>query len=178
MERAQSLKALGLDNLGRVYWDLPTPALYEEAIRRYEGTLSHLGPLIVRTGRHTGRLPKDKFLVREPSSEGKIWWGKVNRPMELPKFEALQHRLSAYLQGKDVFIQNLYAGADERYRVPIRIVTERAWHALFARNMFIRELDPERLKEHEPEFTIIHAPNFQAVPEIDGTNSGAFVVLH
>ncbi len=178
MQSAESLKYLGLENLGRVYADLPTPALYEESIRRYEGMLSHLGPLVVRTGQHTGRLPRDKFLVHEPSSESKIWWGKVNRPMEVARFNALNHRLSAYLQGKDVFVQNLYAGADERYRLPIRIVTERAWHALFARNMFIRELDTDRLTTHVPEFTVIHAPNFHAVPEIDGTNSGAFVVLH
>jgi len=178
MEKAQKLKHLGLENLGRVYWNLPTPALYEEAIRRYEGMLSHLGPLVVRTGQNTGRLPKDKFLVREPSSESKIWWGNVNRPIEAARFEALKHRLCAYLQGKDVFIEDCYAGADERFRVPIRVVAERAWHALFARNMFIRELDSKRLARHAPEFTLIHVPNFQAVPEIDGTNSAAFVVLH
>ncbi len=178
MQTAERLKYLGLDNLGRVYWNLPTPALYEEAIRRYEGMLSHLGPLVVRTGQHTGRLPRDKFLVREPSSEAKIWWGKVNRPMDVAKFQALKHRLGAYLQGKDVFVENCYAGAEERYRVPIRIVAERAWHAMFARNMFIRELDDSRLDQHHPEFTIIHVPNFNAVPEIDGTNSAAFVVLH
>lgn len=178
MKSVNDLKDLGLENLGQTHWNLPTPALYEEAIRRYEGMLSHLGPLVVRTGQHTGRLPKDKFLVREPSSEGKIWWGKVNRPMDAGKFDALQHRLSAYLQGKDVFIENCYAGADERYRLPIRVVTERAWHALFARNMFVRELTPERRVRHAPDFTVIHAPAFHAVPEIDGTNSGAFVVLH
>jgi phosphoenolpyruvate carboxykinase (ATP) len=178
MQTAQFLQDLGLENLGRVYWNLPTPALYEEAIRRYEGMLSHLGPLVVRTGQHTGRLPKDKFLVREPSSESKIWWGKINRPIEPGKFEALYHRLCAYLQGKDVFVENCYAGADERYRLPIRIVAERAWHAMFARNMFVRELDPALLGQHRAEFTVIHAPSFHAVPEIDGTNSAAFVVLH
>ncbi len=178
MEETADLKYLGLENLGQGHWDLPTPALYEEAIRRYEGMLSHLGPLVVRTGQHTGRLPRDKFLVREPSSESKIWWGKVNRPMEAAKFEALLHRLSAYLQGKDVFVENCYAGADERYRIPIRVVTERAWHALFARNMFVRELDTERLARHVPACTVIHTPGFHAVPEIDGTNSAAFVVLH
>jgi phosphoenolpyruvate carboxykinase (ATP) len=133
MDTAHDLKYLGLENLGRVYWNLPTPALYEEAIRRYEGMLSHLGPLVVRTGQHTGRLPKDKFLVREPSSEGKIWWGKVNRPMEEANFETLKRRLCAYLQGKDVFIENCYAGADERYRIPIRVVATKAWHTMFAR---------------------------------------------
>ena len=98
--------------------------------------------------------------------------------MEFDKFEALKHRLCAYLQGKDVFIEDLYAGADDRYRIPIRIIAEKAWHALFARNLFIRELDGERLAQHAPQFTILHARNFNAVPEIDGTNSAAFIVLH
>ena len=177
-DRHNSLKRLGLDNLGHDYWDLPTPALYEEAIRRYEGMLSHLGPLVIRTGQYTGRLPKDKFLIREPSSESKIWWGKVNRPLEAAKFDALKHRLCAYLQGKDIFIENCYAGADERYRLPIRIISERAAHALFARTMFIRELNLEKLAHHHPEFTVLHAPNFHADPEIDGTHSEAFVLLH
>jgi phosphoenolpyruvate carboxykinase (ATP) len=176
--KLESLRRLGLTNLGRVHWDLPTSALYEEAIRRYEGGLSHLGPLVVRTGQYTGRLPKDKFFVREPSSEAKIWWGKVNRPVEPAKFEAIKHRLCAYLQGKDLFIENCHAGADERYRVPARIIAEKAWHALFARNMFIRELDPERIARHQPEFTVIHAPDFRADPEVDGTRSDAFVMLH
>ena len=114
----ENLKQLGLENLGDVHWNLSTPALYEEAIRRYEGLLSHLGPLVVRTGQFTGRLPKDKFIVREPSSESKVWWGKVNRPIAPDKFDALHHRLCAYLQGKDIFIEDCYAGADERYRLP------------------------------------------------------------
>lgn len=177
-DRHNSLKRLGLDNLGHDYWDLPTPALYEEAIRRYEGMLSHLGPLVVRTGQYTGRLPKDKFLVREPSSESKIWWGKINRPIEPARFETLKNRLCAYLQGKDIFIENCYAGTDERFRIPIRVISERATHALFARTMFIRELDAEKLSRHEPEFTVLHAPNFHADPEIDGTHSDAFVILH
>jgi len=174
----ESLKQLGLENLGQLHWNLSTPALYEEAIRRYEGLLSHLGPLVVRTGQFTGRLPKDKFIVREPSSESKVWWGKVNRPIAPDKFDALHHRLCAYLQGKDLFIEDCYAGADERYRLPIRIISERAWHTLFARTMFIRELDPEKLARHQPEFTVIHAPHFHADPTVDGTHSEAFVLLH
>jgi len=174
----ESLKHLGLDNLGHVYWDLPTPALYEESIRRYEAALSHLGPLVMRTGQYTGRLPKDKFLVREPSSENKIWWGKINRPLDAEKLDALKYRLCAYLQGKDIFIENCYAGADENYRVPIRIISERATAALFARTMFIRELNLEKLAQHVPEFTVLHAPNFHADPEIDGTHSEAFVLIH
>ena len=176
--REESLKHLGLSNLGRVSWDLPTAALYEESIRRYEAAVSHLGPLVIRTGQYTGRLPKDKFFVREPSSESKICWGKINQPMAADKFETLKARLCAYLQGKDIFIENCYAGADEHYRVPIRIISERATAALFARTMFIRELDLDKLGHHVPEFTVLHAPDFHADPATDGTHSEAFVLLH
>jgi phosphoenolpyruvate carboxykinase (ATP) len=177
LHKVESLTHLGLENLGNVYWDLPAPALYEEAIRRHEGMLSHLGPLVVRTGQYTGRLPNDKFFVREPSSESKIGWGKVNRSIEPEDFAAIKERLCAYLQGKDLFIQDCYAGADDRYRVPIRIISEHAWPALFARNMFIRELDAAKLAAHKPEFTVIHAPNFHAEPGIDGMHSEAFILL-
>jgi phosphoenolpyruvate carboxykinase (ATP) len=176
--REESLKHLGLSNPGHVYWDLSTPALYEEVIRRYEGSLSHLGSIVLRTGQHTGRLPQDKFLVREPASEDRIWWGKVNQPLTQEKFEALKYRLCAYLQGKDIFIENCYAGADVNHRLPIRIISERVSAALFARTMFIRELNLEKLEQHVPGFTVIHAPNFHANPEIDGTHSEAFVLLH
>ncbi len=152
--------------------------LYQKALQKQEGVLGHLGPLVVQTGRYTGRLPKDKFLVREPSSEPRIWWGKVNRPMEEAQFEALRRRLCAHLRERELFVQNCYAGADERYRIPVRVVTEQAWHALFARNMFVRELDPERLSHFVPDFRILHAPGFHAVPERDGTHSEAFVVVH
>jgi phosphoenolpyruvate carboxykinase (ATP) len=173
-----NLKELGLDNLGAVYQNLSTPALYEEAIRRHEGSLSHLGPIVIRTGQYTGRVPRDKFLIREPGSENKICWGKVNRPMDPEKFDALKHRLCTYLQGKDIFVENCYAGADTQYRVPIRVISERAIGALFARTMFVRELDANKLEQHVPEFTLIHAPSFLADPEIDGTRSEAFVLLH
>lgn len=176
--REESIRDLGLENLGHVYWDAPTSALYEEAIRRYEAALSHLGPLVVRTGQHTGRLPHDKFFVREASSEKNICWGKINRPIDAAKFDGLKSRLCAYLQGKDIFIQNCYAGADEQYRIPIRIISERASAALFARTMFIRELDLEKLAQHVPEFTVLHVPDFHADPDIDGTHSEAFVLLH
>jgi phosphoenolpyruvate carboxykinase (ATP) len=168
----------GLENLGNLHWNLPTPVLYEEAIRRHEGMLAHLGPLVIKTGHYTGRLPKDKFFVKEPSSETKIWWGKVNRPFEPAKFDALKQRVSAYLQGKDLFIEDCYVGADIKYRLPIRIITEKASYALFARNMLIREMDAQKLADHIPEFTVIHAPNFHAEPEVDGTHSDAFILLN
>ncbi len=172
------LEAHGITNVDTVYWNLPTPALYEQAVRRREGHIAHLGPLVVRTGQHTGRSPNDKFIVREPSSEGKVWWGKINRPFDPGKFEGLHHRLLAYLQGRDLFVQNCYAGADPAYRIPIRIITETAWHNLFARTMFILEPDPAKLAAHVPDFTVINAPNFHALPEVDGTNSQVFIVVN
>ncbi|HEX2623579.1 MAG TPA: phosphoenolpyruvate carboxykinase [Phototrophicaceae bacterium] len=172
----------GLENHGiahahTIYWNLSTPALYEETISRREGRIAHLGPLVVRTGQHTGRSPKDKYVVREPSSEGHIWWGDVNRPMEPEKYEQLKARMLAYTAGKDLFVQDCYAGADQNYRLPIRVVTERAWHSLFARNMFIQVPD-EELTTHRPEFTVIDIPSFHAKPEEDETRSVVFIVIN
>lgn len=167
----------GIKNVNTVYWNLATPLLYEEAIRRREGRLLHLGPLVVRTGQHTGRSPNDKFIVREPSSEDKIWWGKVNKGMDPTQFEGLHRRMLAYLQGKDLFVQDCFAGADLQYRLPIRVITETAWHNLFARNMFI-QARPEELAAHVPQFTVINAPGFHADPDTDGTRSAVFIVIH
>jgi phosphoenolpyruvate carboxykinase (ATP) len=167
----------GIQNINAVYWNLSTPLLYEEAIRRREARLAHLGPLVVRTGQHTGRSPNDKFIVHEPTSADKIWWGKVNRAMEPGQFQALHHRMLAYLQDKDLFVQDCFAGADPEYRLPIRIITETAWHSLFARNMFI-QAKPEELATHVPRFTVINAPGFHANPEVDGTHSEVFIVIH
>lgn len=172
------LEALGFENLGRVYWDLPTPALYEEAIKRREGLLSHLGPLVVRTGQYTGRSPNDKFLVEEPEITDKIWWGTVNQPISVEKYERLRSRILGYLQARDLYVQEVYAGAAAEHRINIQIVTESAWHALFARNMFILEVFREKLRAFQPDYTVIHVPNFKAVPNVDGTNSEAFVILH
>ena len=171
------LEKHGIKNTGFVYWNLSTPILYEEAIRRREGHMAHLGPLVVRTGEHTGRSPNDKFVVREPTSEDKVWWGAVNKAMETEHFASLQNRLLAYLQGKDLFIQDCFAGADPAYRLPIRVITETAWHNLFARNMFI-QAKAQELAEHTPQFTVINAPNFHAVPDVDGTRSVVFIVIH
>ena len=178
VDKNASLKEIGINNTGEIYWNLPTAALYEEAIRRHEGTLAHLGPFVISTGEYTGRLPQDKFFVKEPSSEIKIAWGKVNRPFEADRFDALKQKVLTYLQGEDIFIEDSYAGADSHYQIPIRTITTNASHALFARNMFIRELDPKKLADHKPVFTVIHAPDFHAVPEVDGTHSDAFIILN
>jgi len=167
----------GLSNVGTVHWNYNTPRLYEEIIKRREGVLVHLGPVATRTGHFTARAANEKFTVKEPTSENNIWWGKVNRSFEIEQFESLKLRLLAYLQGSDLFVQDCYAGADPKYRKPIRVITETALHNLFARNMFI-QARWEDLESHIPEFTILHVPHFHAIPKIDGTNSEAFIIIH
>jgi phosphoenolpyruvate carboxykinase (ATP) len=168
----------GLTNLRRVYWNLPTAALYEEIIFRGEARISHLGPVVATTGKHTARAAADKFVVREHSTESRIWWGEYNRPFSGEKFNVLLTRLQAFLQGRDVFVQDCYAGADPEYRLPIRIVTEKAWHSLFARNMFMKIRGSEDLKRHIPEFTVIGAPSFLASPQVDGTRTETFIIIN
>jgi phosphoenolpyruvate carboxykinase (ATP) len=172
------LSSLGITNVGYVFHNLSTPALYEEAIRRREGAVGHMGPLVVRTGQYTGRSANDKFIVREPSSEDMIWWGQHNRPFDPEHFELLKIRLQAYLQGRDVFVQDCYAGADPEYRLKLRVITETAWHSMFARDMFLRELDRDVLARFEPDFVVMHCPQFHAIPEVDQTRSEAFILLN
>ncbi len=170
----------GIRSPGHVYWNLDVPGLYEEALRRREGQLAQGGTLVVRTGQHTGRAPNDKFIVQEPSSAKRIWWGQVNRPFDGRRFDALHRRLLAYLQGKDLFVQDCFVGADPAYRRPIRVMTETAWHNLFARTMFIAAQQAVAADRSifQPEFTVLHAPNFHAEPERDGTNSATFIMVH
>ena len=172
------LDAHGLKYLCQVHWNLNTPMLYEEIVKRREGYVAHLGPVVVRTGSHTGRSPNDKFTVKEASSVEKIWWGDVNRSFDEKQFNTLFHRLQAYLQGRDVYVQDCHAGADRDYRLPIRVITETAWHSLFAHNMFRQVHDPGERQQHVPEFTVINVPYFQAMPELDGTNSEAFIIVN
>jgi len=177
VSRSSSLDEIGLHNVGQVFWNPTTPQLYEEAVHRHEGWVAHLGPLVVRTGSHTGRSPKDKFIVKEPQSQDRVWWSKENRPFAPEKFNTLHRRLTAYLQGRDIFVQDCHAGADPDYRVAVRVITEDAWHSIFARNMFRQIHDPGERREHKPAFTVINVPRFEAIPELDGTNSGAFIIL-
>ncbi|TWT15384.1 phosphoenolpyruvate carboxykinase [Reyranella sp. CPCC 100927] len=169
------LDSLGLKNLGNVHWNLPVSALYEHAIRRGEGVLSKGGPLCVLTGVHTGRSPGDKFFVRELSSEGKIDWGKTNQAIEARQFDGLLSRMLAYAQRRDLYVRECYAGADPAHRIGVRVITETAWHNLFAMNMFLRP-PREDLADFRPDFTILQLPGFQAVPEIDGTRSDCAIV--
>jgi phosphoenolpyruvate carboxykinase (ATP) len=171
------LEAVGITDPAKVHWNLSVAALYEEAVRRHEGVIAIDGPIVCSTGTHTGRSPNDKFIVKEPSSGQHVAWGKVNRPIEASRFEGLLTRMQAYLKNREVFVVDAWAGADPAYRLPIRVVTERAWHSLFARHLFIPELDRAAQLRHEPQFTVIDAPGFKAVPEKDGTNSETFILL-
>jgi len=167
----------GLSNLNDIYWNLNTGALYEQIVTRREGIVAHRGPVVVRTGHHTGRSANDKFVVKEPISENEIWWGKVNRPIAPEKFEGLHRRMDLHLQTQDVYVQDCYVGASDQHRLPIRVISQYAWHSLFARNMFIRPT-PEEMIKHVPEFTVIDAPRFHASPALDGTNSETFIILN
>jgi phosphoenolpyruvate carboxykinase (ATP) len=176
--QATGLEGHSITNVARVYWNLSVPALYEEAVRRREGTIAADGPLVCRTGQHTGRSPNDKFIVRELSSEDKVWWSKMNRPIEPHCFDLLHQRLLNYVEGKELFVQDCYAGADPRYRLPVRIITEQAWHSLFARHMFIEAPDAAGGPADEPEFTVIDVPGLHAEPALHGTHSEVFIVLN
>ena len=168
----------GLQGLDMVFWNLPDEALIEEAVFKNEGHLSFQGPLIVNTGKHTARAANDKYVVMEQDSSDDVWWGVYNRPISYEKFNTLLMRMQAYLQGEDVYVQDCYACADPDYRLPIRIITEYAWHSLFARNMFITTQNRDELKRHVPEFTIIALPKFKADPRIDGTRTETFIALN
>jgi phosphoenolpyruvate carboxykinase (ATP) len=176
IQSQHGLEGQGFKNLGEQHWNLPTARLVEISVARNEGSLTNSGALNSFTGSRTGRSPRDKFVVEEPSSQDKLWWGRVNVPIAQEKFEALRARVMDYFQGKDVFVLDAVAGADPQYQLPIRVVTELAWHNLFVRQLF-RRLPAEALATHQPEWVVINACNFHAAPERDGTRSEAFVIL-
>lgn len=167
----------GMGNLRLAYWNLPTEALYEEAVFRGEGTTVAGGPFAAFTGKHTARSANDKFIVHQPPSEDRVWWGQGNRPFAEDKFDGMYERLLGFLQGRDVFVQDVYAGADEKYRLPVRIVTELAWHSFFVRNMFVLPKSLEEYKHFVPEFTIIDMPSFKSNPAVDNSNSETIICL-
>ena len=171
------LDGQGLAPTGDVHWNLVAPVLIQHAIRRNEGQLADMGPFVAVTAPHTGRSPNDKFLVREAGSEGDVDWGKVNQPISPAHFEALRNDVQSYLNGRDeLFVQDLYCGADQQYRLAVRYVSPNAWHMAFVRNMFIRP-EPGELASFAPTFTVLHAPEFQADPARHGTRTGTFIVL-
>jgi phosphoenolpyruvate carboxykinase (ATP) len=171
-----SLDAAGISHPKSVVWNPPVAVLYEHAVRRGEAKLAPGGALVAVTGAHTGRSPKDKFIVRDALTENSVDWGDVNQPFAPEAFSRLHARITAYLQSRDLYVQDLWAGADAEFRLPVRVVTENAWHSLFAMNMFIRPTDAARAR-FEPGFTVLHAPGFRAVPAIDGTRSDVGIVI-
>ena len=166
-----------LTGIGTAHWNLITPALYEQALQRKEGELSADGCICTTTGIYTGRSPKDKFFVDEPGTHDQIWWGPVNNPISEKSFDVVRARMVDYLKGRDVFVQDVYGAADPAHRLKVRVITELAWHSLFARNMFILPTN-EELKSFVPDFTIIHCPQWQSDPKIDGTRSEVCVLIN
>src|ERR1043165_7343674 len=168
---------MGFSTEQRVYRNLTPSQLYEHAVRRREGIVTSSGPFAAVTSPHTGRSPNDKFLVQEPDSTSHIWWGKVNQPISPEKFARLKADVEAHLSGQDVFVRDVYAGADPSFRLPIRFVTPNAWHALFVYNMFLRPLASE-LPDFAQGFVVLHAPDLAAEPAQHGTRSGTFIVVN
>ena len=177
VERAHGLEALGIVRSGRVHWNLSPAVLYEIAVRRNEAILASEGPLVARTGQHTGRSPQDKFTVKEPTTEQNINWG-MNKPLSDANFDALHRDMMTYVQDKELYVLDAWGGADPAYRVPVRIVTEFAWHNLFVRNMFIPELDPEKRASHRPEYTVIDCPGFKADQARHGSRTETAIYVH
>src|ERR671930_1684719 len=167
---------MGISTEQRVYRNLTPSQLYEHAVRRREGVVAKGGPFCAVTAPHTGRSPNDKFLVDEPESSERIWWGKVNQPIARDKFERLKTDVEMHLAEQELFVRDVYAGADPSFRVPVRFISPNAWHTLFVYNMFLRPADGD-LARFEPEFEVLHAPEFQADPSVHGTRSGTFIII-
>jgi phosphoenolpyruvate carboxykinase (ATP) len=163
---------------GDVLRNPTTSQLYTDALKRGDGRLAEGGPLVVDTGRFTGRSPDDKFVVREAGSEDRIWWGEINRPIDEPAFDSLRRKVGEYLSAQErLYVIDAFAGADPAHRIGVRVITASPYHALFAKTMFIRPTDDE-LDRHEAQALVLHAPEVEADPDVDGTRTGTFVVLH
>ncbi|MEP7198943.1 MAG: phosphoenolpyruvate carboxykinase (ATP) [Chloroflexota bacterium] len=171
------MDALGIRPQCDVHWNVIVPALYEHVARRNEGLVASGGPLVVKTGAHTGRSPKDKFIVREPSCEAHVDWGEINQPFDPDQFDALCARVVAHLGQRDLYVEDMYAGADERYRLSVRFIMENAWQAMFVRNLLIRPT-ASQVTTFQPQFTVLTAPSFEADPARDGTRSKTFIIIH
>ncbi|MBW3570302.1 MAG: phosphoenolpyruvate carboxykinase (ATP) [Gemmatimonadetes bacterium] len=176
-ESRYGLENHGIRNPGTVFWNLGPVELVEHAIRRGEGSLVDGGPFNAVTRPHTGRSPQDRFVVREPSSENDIDWGKVNIPFQADNYDRLREDVMVHLEGQNLYVRDMWAGADPRYRLGVRVITPNAWHNLFAYNMFRRPSASE-LDEFVPGFTILHAPEYQADPERHGTRTSTFILIH
>jgi phosphoenolpyruvate carboxykinase (ATP) len=176
-ESRYGLEKNGIRNPGTVFWNLNPVELVEHAVRRGEGSLVEGGPFNAVTAPHTGRSPNDRFVVREPSSEEHVWWGKVNVPISPEHYATLREDVMAHLEGQDLYVRDMVAGADPKYALNVRVITPNAWHNLFAFNMFRRPEDAA-LAEMEPGFTILHAPEYEADPARHGTRTSTFILIN
>src|SRR4051812_35075944 len=172
---APGLGEHGIHNLNAAWSNLKAPQLIEHAVQRREGTLAQNGALVVRTGQFTGRSPKDKFIVREETTDSTVQWGAVNQPMSEAHFDRIYARAANFWSGQDAYVQDLLVGADPEFAMPVRVVSQLAWHSLFGRQLFIR---PDTSQRRQPEFTILFAPEFQANPADEGTNSETCIVIN
>ncbi len=171
----RSLEAQGIKGLKAAHYNLGAPALMQEAVARGEGEIGNGGAFLVSTGKHTGRSPQDKFVVREPSVEAHVWW-ENNKPMDADAFEALRVDMVAHLSGRELFVQDLFGGADPAYRLNVRVCTELAWHGLFIRHL-LRRPEPSELKSFDPQFTILNVPSFKADPAKHGCRSETVIAI-
>jgi phosphoenolpyruvate carboxykinase (ATP) len=178
MVESLDLEYYGRKHLKRIYRNLPTPMLYEKIISNREGQIAHLGPVVVRPGQSAEISAEDKFVVKDPYSTDKIIWGEEKNSLSENHFNILFHRLLAYMHDKEAYVQDCLIGSVKEYQTPIRIVTETAWHSLFSRSMFYQIKDLKALESFSPKFTIIHAPGFTSIPELEGTRSSSFVILN
>ncbi len=176
MMSRKALEEYGLVNLGNINWNLSPAALVEQALARNEGILASNGAFAATTGVHTGRSPKDKFIVSNEESAAKIWWGDINHPMSPEVFENVRQNLAAYLQGRDVYVLDAAAGADPDYRMPLQVITEYAWHNLFTRQLFLRANESD-LSSERPGFTVLCVPNFHTDPRTHGTRSETSIII-
>lgn len=172
-----SVADLGLKNVANAYWNLTASELVEETIIQGMGELTDTGALAIDTGEFTGRSPKDKFTVLDSETEKTVWWGDINIPFEAHRFDKLHSRIEAYLTGRDVYVRDAYACADQRYRLNVRVVTEYPWQNLFVNNLFLRP-NPDEIESMTPDWVIINAPGFMADPSIDGTRQHNFAVIN
>ena len=174
----ETLKINQLIEKATSHFQLSSTQLYKKILKNHEGELTELGAINVKTGKYTGRSPKDKFIVTEPSYKDNINWGDINQPMDEETFLKLYNKVLDYLnQKEELYIFSGYAGSDKESRLKLKVINELAWHNLFARNMFIRPESIDEAQNIKPNFTIVSAPNFKANPELDGTNSETFVII-
>ena len=170
------LSHLGI-TVKEAYWNLRPTELIEEALIRKEGFLTSTGALMCDTGKFTGRSPKDRFIVKDEETRDNVWWGNINIPFSEKDFDRLFQKVARFIENKKVYVRDVYAGADKTHRLRVRVINTMAWHNLFAYNMFLRP-DTYKLPEFDPNFTILHVPEFKADPKVDGTRQPNFAIIN